>query len=278
MAEEEQSERVESLVRQVNALTPETVDKPTLVYFNIIGICWPIRCMLHINDVDYDMIRIPIQDWAYRDEQGVAPLIESFRNTHVPLYVDDQVYLTQSLVMLNYLAEKYDLLGSSPTEKFATMDVMAHAYDALFHWGGLFNINVRMNIPQEIVEARHRAFMGEGIYGMISDGYQRNLSAFLNYLQANPTDSGYMVGKNLTVADLHAFNILCNWYKAFDRDRFSSSFPRLDTYLDHIAAHSRIQDFIENHQEQTVWFQLPDLALRLTSPAELKNLTNISAT
>ena len=33
-----------------------------------------------------------------------------------------------------------------------------------------------------------------------------------------------MVGKTLTICDLHAYNVLANWYKASDRDAFSAGF------------------------------------------------------
>ena len=34
-----------------------------------------------------------------------------------------------------------------------------------------------------------------------------------SYLGLNATGSGFIVGARLSVADLHAFNILANWYK-----------------------------------------------------------------
>jgi glutathione S-transferase len=174
---------------------------------------------------------------------------------------------------MSYLGEKHDLLGDTPAEKLAAMEVMAHAYDALFHWSGLFQIIVRAAIPEDVVEARLRAFLGDGAWGFVGGRYERNLDAFECYLDASPDrSSGFIAGSRLSIADLHAFNVLCNWYKAFDRDLFTQKYPRLDDYIQRIGAIREVRDYIDNHQESTLWFPAPQLALRLTSPEELEGL------
>ena len=265
--------QVEQLINQVNNLSEETATKPTLVYFDIIGICWPIRCLLHVKDVDYNLIQISIQHWIHQDANGRQALKASFRNGHVPLYVDRDVKLNQSNLIMMYLGEQHDLIGDNQKEKYAAMEVMAHAYDSLFHFSGLFQTNIKIGTTDEVVTARLNAFMGEGAWGLVSNGYQNNLDAFERYLDANKTDSGFMVGTRLSIADLHAFNVLCNWYKAFEPGRFVEQYPRLDDYLQRIAAIPSVQDYIQHHQEPTAWFQLPQLALRLTTPEELEGLT-----
>ena len=271
------ADQVADIAQRISRLSPQSVEKPVLVYFDIVGICWPIRCLLHLKAVDYELIKIPLQAWAYRSPDGKQPLPASFRNGHVPLYVDPDVYLTQSNVIMAYLAEKHDLLGDDIAEKLACMDVMAHAYDALFHWSGLFQVNVRMNTPDEVVASRLEAFMGHGSWGLLSDGYNRNLDAFERYLNSNPDqDSGFMVGSRLSVADLHAFNVLCNWYKAFDRNAFVANHPRLDDYVRSVASIPEVDDYVRHHQEQTLWFPLPQLAVKLTAPEDLKDLTTPS--
>lgn len=265
--------QAEALAARVRALRPARVHRPVLVYFDIIGICWPIRCLLHLKDVDYELVQVPAPVWAYRDAAGRQVLPACFRNDRMPLYVDPDVSLTQSNVIMIYLAEKHDLFGDGAAQRYAVMEVMAHAYDALFHWGGLFQVNVRMNTPDEVVAARLQAFMGEGSWGLLSDGYRRNLEGFQRYLDANPDrDSGYMVGSRLTIADLHAFNVLCNWYKAFDPERFVGDYPRLDAYLQTVASVPAVADYISTRQEPTTWLPIPPFGLRLTTPEELHGL------
>ena len=269
---------VQTLADRIGRLSCESVDRPVLVYFDIIGICWPIRCLLHLKGVDYELIKIPfLEAWLYRTPDGKRPVADQFRNGHLPLYVDSDVYLTQSTVILNYLGEKYDLLGDSPAEKLAVMDVIAHAYDALFHWAGMLQVNLKINTPDDVVESRLQAFLGNGAWGIVTDGYRRHLDGFERYLDANPNgNNGYIVGSRLTVADLHAFSVLCNWYKAFDRARFVAQYPRLDAYIRRIASIPLVDDYRRNRQERTTWFPLPQLALRLTTPEELERLTGDS--
>jgi glutathione S-transferase len=271
------ADRALELADRIGRLSCATVDKPVLVYFDIIGICWPIRCLLHLKGVDYELIKVPFLDaWLYATPEGKRPVADQFRNGHLPLYIDSEVYLTQSTVILTYLGEKYDLVGDSVAEKLAAMDVIAHAYDALFHWAGMLQVNLKINTPDDVAESRLQAFLGNGAWGIVTDGYRRHLDGFERYLDANPASSGYMVGSRLSVADLHAFSVLCNWYKAFDRDRFVAEYPRLDEYIHRIAAIPLVDDYRRNHQERTTWFPLPQLALRLTTAEELEGLTGES--
>ena len=64
-------------------------------------------------------------------------------------------------------------------------------------------------------------------------------------------------GKSLTIADLHAYNILTNWYKSFDRTVFTSEFPDLDAYVQRVARDERVADYIRTKQEPTTWFPAP---------------------
>ena len=118
--------------------------------------------------------------------------------------------------------------------------------------------------------------MGDGVWGVVTNGYRNHLQAFVKYLEANPLQSGFLVGNRLSVADLSAFNVLCNWYKAFDRQVFSQEFPLLNEYIQRIALVPGIPDYILKVQEPTVWFELPTVALRLTSSQELEGLVSLS--
>ncbi len=263
---------VEELCHRITALNPRSVDRPVLVYFDIIGIAWPIRCALHLKSVDYDLIQISIDQWAYRDDHGVQPVKRCFKNGHVPLYVDAETALNQSTVIMRYLAENLGLGGKTAEQRNGVMEIMSHAYDALFHWNGLLQIIVSMGVPEDVVVARRNAFMGEGFWGLATNGYANHLDAFGNYLRGNPCNSGYFVGETLTIADLHAFNVLCNWYKAFAPERFVTDYPQLDDFVQRIGAIPAVREYIENLQEPTTWFPRPDLAIRLTSAEELAGL------
>ena len=267
------NQEVAALCRRIRDLTPASVERPTLVYFDIIGIAWPIRCLLHLAAVDHELVQISIFQWFERDEQGRQALKGVFTNGHVPLYVDEEVSLNQSQIILTYLAERHGMDGQTARERLAVREVMAHAYDALFHCNGMLSVTIRNGLSDEIAEARLGAFLGEGEWPLVSDGYDNHLRGFDRYLSANPASSGFFVGHSLTVADLHAFNVLCNWYKAFSPARFVEDYPRLEDFIQRIAAIPGVTDYITHEQEPTTWFPLPTVAMRLTSPAELEGLT-----
>ena len=174
-----------------------------------------------------------------------------------------------------YLAQKHDLFGDSERERYAILEVLAHAYDALFHFTGLLQVISKSNIPDETVEARLQAFLGNDTWGVLSNGYHRNLQAFERHLEANSdAGGGFIVGSRLSIADLHAYNVLCNWYKAFDRALFTQRYPRLDEYVRRIAAIPKIKEYIADHQEATTWLPLPSFGIRLTTPEELVGLND----
>ena len=260
----------------VQGLSPARVAKPTLVYFDIVGIAWPIRCLLHLQEIEYQYVPITLPEWFYHAPDGGQPLKSAFRNRHVPLYVDTEVYLDQSNQILTTLADRAGMMGDSETQAIAVSAVLAHCYDALFHWNGILPVNIRTNIPDEVAQARLDSFMGGEMWGLVTNGYRNQLHAFVNYLQSNPADSGFMVGTRLSAADLGSFNVLCNWYKAFDREIFSSEFALLDDYIQRIVREPGVSDYIRKVQEPTVWFELQSIAMRLHSPGDLQGLVTLA--
>ena len=257
-----------ALQQRLKSLSSSSVEKPTLVYFDIVGIAWPIRVMLHLRDIDYELIRISLPQWAQTDANGKSLLKACFTNGHLPLYVDSEVELNQSALVIEYLADRYGFLPSAGVERTMALEVMGQAYDALFHWNGMLPVNIRIGMSDEEAQKRLAAFMGEGVYGLSTDGFRLNLNAFQRYLAKS--ESEYFVGDSLTAADLQSFNVLRNWYKAFAPDVFQSEYPRLDGFVRHIEGLPEIRAYIENSQEPTTWFQWPQAALRLTDAEELR--------
>jgi len=266
---------LQALADRLDRLMAEPTDTPTFVYLDIIGIGWPIHCLLRVAGVDYDFVRVSLLEWTARSPEGDFVLKSRGRNGHLPLFVDGDLRLNQSNVILAYLAERYDFFGDGPEERLAAMEVMAHAYDSLFHWNGMLPVNATVNVPDDVAKDRLAAFLGEGVWGISNDGYRNHLDGFLRYLEANPTKSGFMVGRRLSAADLHAFNVLANWYKAFDRTVFSTEYPALDDYIERIATIPAVADYIRNHQEPTTWLPYPGVGIALTTPEEIAGLTSV---
>eukprot|EP01132_Coremiostelium_polycephalum_P004218 gene4218-5282_t len=83
--------------------------KPTVTYFNGRGRAELIRLILAYNSVEFVDIKLP---------QGIS---EELRPTlpygSLPVYQDDDVYLAQSITIARYLANKYNIAGTTPAER-----------------------------------------------------------------------------------------------------------------------------------------------------------------
>lgn len=99
----------------------EMVDgKPTLVYWNIVGLCLPIRMALVYAGVDFEEIRIEGGDPASPDfnkaypaaKQGKLSKLLPFPN--LPYIIDGDVKIAQTNSILRFIARKYGFV--SPNE------------------------------------------------------------------------------------------------------------------------------------------------------------------
>ncbi|KAI1290179.1 Glutathione S-transferase [Halotydeus destructor] len=83
--------------------------RPLLGYWDIRGLCDPIRFVLHQAGVDFEDRRYTfaaMDDWHERDKPTLGL---DFPN--LPYYVDGEVKLTQSTAILRYVARQYGLAG-----------------------------------------------------------------------------------------------------------------------------------------------------------------------
>eukprot|EP00658_Telonema_sp_P-2_P042465 TRINITY_DN30491_c0_g1_i2.p1 TRINITY_DN30491_c0_g1~~TRINITY_DN30491_c0_g1_i2.p1 ORF type:complete len:289 (-),score=41.74 TRINITY_DN30491_c0_g1_i2:218-1084(-) len=265
--------RVEETTAFLLALNSDTVERPTLVYFDIVGIGWPIRACFAMAETELKDVRIPFEDWMGNGDPNSAPsmpLKRLFPNGHVPLYVEPGLELQESLVILEYLGDKFNLMGDTQPERWKVKQVLIQAYDAVFHYDGIFPVNAfKHQKSHEVLDREMHDFMASKFPG--------KMRVFANTLEGNP--SGFMVGTRLSVADLACFNVICNWYKSFDREYFESEFPALDSYIQKIAAVPQIAQYIRSKQAPTTW--LPNkwgefLGRKLTTPEELVGLVTLA--
>jgi glutathione S-transferase len=92
--------------------------KPTLVYWNIVGLALPIRLALAYAGVDFVDIRIEAGDptgdnfnKAYPpSKEGKLSKIMSFPN--LPYFLDGDVAIAQTNTILHFVARKYGLVSS----------------------------------------------------------------------------------------------------------------------------------------------------------------------
>jgi len=145
---------------------------------------------------------------------------------------------------MEYLGKKYYLFGDSFAEELLIKQVLLQAYDAIFHFDGIFPVNFgKLWKPKKYARKLQDDFM--------KNTFAEKMRIFSNYLKENP--SGFMVGSRLSVADLAAYNLIANWYKVWDRGYFLKNFAHSDNYIKRIAAVPAVATYISTRQCPTVW-------------------------
>lgn len=114
--------------------------KPILGYWNIRGLASPIRLLLSQANVEFDERHYdcgPPPDYdhtAYlQDKTGALKAQLQFPN--LPYYLDNQVKLTQSQVILRHLARKHNLAGQSEQDRLRADLVASQVYEWAVEYG-----------------------------------------------------------------------------------------------------------------------------------------------
>lgn len=115
------------MVKVVEVLKAEDVPnklidgKPTLVYWDIVGLVQPLRLALVYKGVDYVDVRIqagppssPDCGAAWGGAKKGLYAIMPFPN--LPYFMDDSVNISQTNTILHHIARKYDLMGGEGQE------------------------------------------------------------------------------------------------------------------------------------------------------------------
>jgi glutathione S-transferase len=118
------------MVKVVNVLKAEDVPlkvidgKPTLVYWNLLGLVQPLRLALVYKGVDFVDVRIhagaptsPDCGAAWKGAKKSLYGVMPFPN--LPYFMDDSVNIAQSMTILQHIARKYGLVGVEGQEHMA---------------------------------------------------------------------------------------------------------------------------------------------------------------
>ena len=200
-------------------------DKPTLVYFNILGRGEPIRMTFAACGVEYDEESVPYgdmkgqagsADWPF----GQAPVLRTQGST-----------LTQMTAIMRYVAARFkpELLGTTLEEK-ATVDALLEGIDDLYLKYIDCVYTDQLSPPaRDALWAKHFNPMTAA---------ERNGGGHLRFIDGFLERSGgpFLLGAAPTIADLFLFFAL----EAFSRDvcfgnRPAQIYPRLGVFQEAVA-------------------------------------------
>lgn len=199
---------------------------PTLAYWEIRGLAMPIRFLLEQAGVEYE-------DKLYR--YGTPPDFDRSNWTNekfslgldfpnLPYYIDGDVKLTQSHVILRYLGRKHNMAGETETERVRADLVATQVYDYLGEFGRI---------------AYNPDFLS------LKDNYAKTLpdklKLLVNFLGANKFVAG---GDKLTYADFVLFEFLENQLY-FDPSLLKDS-PTLEAFHKRILSLEAIDKYFKS--------------------------------
>lgn len=111
--------------------------KPTLVYWNIVGLALPIRLALVYAGVDFVDIRIEAGDPASENFNKAYPAAKLGKLSKVmpfpnlPYYLDGDVSIAQTNAILRFVARKYGIVSTNEAQTDYIIDHMSDLESAM---------------------------------------------------------------------------------------------------------------------------------------------------
>ncbi|XP_054285188.1 glutathione S-transferase-like [Macrosteles quadrilineatus] len=201
--------------------------KYKLTYFNLKGICEPIRFLLEILEADYEEVRMEFGDWPAKKAEtpfGKVPLLE----------VDGKL-MHQSLAIERYLGRLAGLTGADAWED-AQIDIMADTITD-------FRVPIPMYMwepNEELKNTRKATFVKETLPFF--------LKKFDNIVKEN---GGYLANKKLSWADI-LFAALTEYVSyAVDVQDVTDGYPNLKALRDKVYSLPQIKKYLAKRPQTT---------------------------
>ena len=136
--------------------------------------------------LDYELNMMPFPPRVFMKEYLDVNMLGT-----IPYLVDDQVKMTESVAMSQYLVEKY-----GPTDLRVTPD--ESDYPAYLNW--LYHSDATLTFPQTVV-LRYK-LQEPGVADAAVEGYSRWFVSRLKLLESSLEDKEYLCSDRFTIADI----------------------------------------------------------------------------
>lgn len=194
-----------------------------LIYFNVRGRAEAIRLVLAASGTKYEDVRIEFEQWPALKPTttfGVLPMLEV-----------NGKKLAESNAIGRFLAKEHGLSGKNHWEQGQVDSIVQVIYQILEKVVPAF---------REKDETKKAALMAE-YAEKILPGILDNVEKFLT---ANGGGDGWLVGKNMTWADLELYGSTENPRVQFEE--VFKGYPKITALLDRVAKHPKIADYLKN--------------------------------
>jgi len=222
--------------------TTETTKKPIMSGFKTKGLLEPVRVALEVAGVEYEQ---KAYDYGSNEFLELKPKLPF---SQLPLYVDHQVSLVQTMAILRYIGRQYHMYGNNDQEA-------AYIDEAIEAFLDLKTVLLRAVFDPEIREKLD-------VYGASILPWLTDLE---NYLKRNKGGDGYFVGERFSIADACMYSVFDNYIKKL-WPVYLDFHPLLSAYTSRIAELPAIQNYISSGRRPLL--TLPPYAKVLSTPED----------
>ncbi|CAL8110920.1 unnamed protein product [Orchesella dallaii] len=198
-----------------------------LRYFNMRAAAEPIRLIFAHANVEYEDIRVAREDWP--------ELKPSMPWGQMPVLEIDGVYLAQSVAICRYLARKYNLIGETELDAAKCDEYVDAIMDMRQDAGKFFREQ----------DAAKKEELKQQIVGETVPKYLEKFNKILTQ-----SDSGFLVGKKLTYADIFVSYIIDGIVlKVLQQPEALANYPVIQKHIDLVNSQNGIREWIAKRPE-----------------------------
>ena len=162
-----------------------------------------------------------------------------------PFIVDDGLMISQAAAILQYIAPKLDLVGADEKDRIFAHQLQLTVTDFLMEVHDTHHpIANALYYEDQVAESKKRST------NFIKFRIPKYLSYFEKIILNNPSQSGWLIGENLTYPDLSLFQIVEGlkyaFPKAFSREK--SNYSKILKLRDTIANRPNISAYLASER------------------------------
>jgi glutathione S-transferase len=203
-----------------------------LGYWNIRGLAQPIRNLLAYLNIEFQDIRYqqkgPEENFdrsAWTDKK--ATMEDDFPFINLPYFQNGAVKLTQSMAILNYIANNYGLNDGKTIEELANIEMVSHEIC------DLRTSFVRLCYSPDFCDESKQRYLTFA---------RSKLGRLDKYLG----DRKWIVGESISVADFLLFELLAHHCQL--DSMILGEFPSLQSHMNHFQNIEHLKDYMKRSQ------------------------------
>jgi glutathione S-transferase len=198
------------------------------------------RLMFVLGNVDFEEINQPDKILPLVDRSGLGNA--AYPSFAVPLVISPEGYtLSQSGAIMAYLGKRFGFYPENDNDEFHAIQIMNSVAD--FHSEGRSCFHPVDNMASyytQVAEAEVAAKKFASTRLLVW------LNHFNHLLQANSEKSGYLLGKNMTYADVAVYHVLSAAAFQFPEAWEAADFPDLKEFVRRIGQIPRLADYLSS--------------------------------